>query len=138
RSGAIESQVLELLSRRTDADDSHFIHATASNVQPPIQGGHYVADDIPSGRYVPALELLGRRIEAHQGIRLDAGFVVPDCSVSGRRHSIRLGSRALWRQPFADLAGHWIESAEITAGVVGIIDAPVRRDSEPPRPRARG
>ena len=60
-------------------------------------------------------------IEAHDGVRLGAGLVVPDRAL-GEDDAIGLGLRPARRRPLLHLAGREIKPAEIAAREIGVPD----------------
>src|SRR5215813_1284151 len=59
----------------------------------------HVAHDVAAARDRPALEFFGLRIEAHDGVRLGTGLVVPD-RAPGEDHAVGLRLRPTRRLPF--------------------------------------
>src|SRR5436190_23136207 len=74
----------------------------------------HVAHDVAAAGYRPALELLRLGVEAHDGVRLGAGLVVPERAF-GEDDAIRLRLRPARRGPLLVLAAHKVEPAEIAA-----------------------
>ena len=66
-----------------DFDQRHAIHAAARQRQISVPGDRHVAHDAAAGRDGRGLKFLGLRIEAHDRVRLDAGFAVADDIVVG-------------------------------------------------------
>src|SRR5438552_3088664 len=121
-----------------DFDQSHGIDQAVGEHEVALPCDRGVADDIAATRDRPALEILGLRIEAHDGIRRRAGLAVPD-NVVDRRNTVGLGLRPARRPPLGDLAGRGIETTEIPTREVRVPDDVVARDRDPawPRPRVR-
>ena len=71
----------------------------------------HVAHDVAAAGNGPGLEFLGLRVEAHDGVRLGAGLVVPDRAL-GEDDAVGLRLRPARRRPLLDLAGREIEPAE--------------------------
>src|SRR4029077_11178776 len=80
----------------------------------------------------PALEFLGRGIEAYDRVRLGTGLVVPERAL-GEDDAVGLGFRAARGGPFLHLAGLGVEPAEGAARKVRVPDDVVALEREAAR-----
>src|SRR6266542_4885717 len=110
-----------LLTSLRDFDQRHSINQTIGQYEVAVPRGRGVADDVAATRDGPALEFLGLRIEAHDGIRRRAGLAVPD-DVVDRRDTVGLGLRPTRRRPLGHRAGPRIETAQIPAREIRVPD----------------
>src|SRR5262245_22611658 len=96
----------------------------------------HVAHDVAAAGDRPALEFLRLRVEAHDRVRLGAGFVVPERAL-GEDDAVGLRLRPARRWPFLVLAGRKIEPPQIAAREIRVPDRVVGRERETARTRCR-
>src|SRR6185295_16820943 len=117
-----------------DLHDPNFVDATRSDQHVlPVACRDNVPQYAAAGRNRRCLELVRLRIKTHDGVGLHVGFAVPDDPVRSRRDSIRLRLRTARRWPLVHLSSRGIQTTEIAARIVGIINAIVRRDGNASR-----
>src|SRR6266849_9514963 len=115
-------------------DQSHGVDQAVGEDKVTLPRDRVVADDVAATWNSPALESLGLRIEAHDGVRRRAGLAVPDDVIDGG-DAVGLGLRPARRGPLGHLAGRGIETTQIPAREVRVPDDVVARDRDPAWPR---
>ena len=75
---------------RSWRDYGNFVHSTASEINLPIFGRGHIPYDTATGRNSGFREALRLRIEAHQSIRVHAGFAIPNHAIRRCGDAIRL------------------------------------------------
>src|SRR5262249_51526856 len=99
-SGPAWRTVLSLLH----LDQSHLIDQAVRSHRIAVARHAHVAHDVAAAGNRPALEFLRLRVEAHDRVRLGAGFVVPERAL-GEDDAVGLRLWPARRGPFFVLAG---------------------------------
>src|SRR5262249_107213 len=131
-SGPVCRTVLALLH----LDQSDLIDQAVRGHRVAVARHAHVAHDVAAAGDRPALEFLRLRVEAHDRVRLGAGFVVPERAL-GEDDAVGLRLRSARRWPFLVLAGRKIEPPEIAAREIRVPDRVVGRERKTARTRCR-
>src|SRR5262245_66611568 len=78
-----------LRTQPADADSRNLADPAARQPELAVRRRHHMTHDASARRNRPFLERRRARIEAHERIRLDLGFAVPDRAVSWGGHAAR-------------------------------------------------
>ncbi len=115
------------------------IYAATGEVEFAVWGCDHVADDTAAGRDGGgSSEGPRRRVKANDSVGRHTGFDIPDHPVWSRGDAVGFTAGTARRTPLLGFSRRRVESPQVSALVVGVVDHVVRRDGEPARSRTSG